>query len=45
MKSILLSASPGIPILGPSGASAHLRGIASALHAQAIITPYRADHR
>ena len=31
LRALVLSADPGVPLLGPSGASAHLRGIARAL--------------
>ena len=41
---VLLSAAPGIPALGPSGASAHLRGVATALGAT-VVTPRLADYR
>lgn len=41
---VLLSAAPGIPALGPSGASAHLRGVATALGAT-LVTPRLVDHR
>ena len=40
----MLSAAAGIPALGPSGASAHLRGVAEALRAP-IVCPQAADHR
>ena len=43
-RPLVLSASPGIPALGPSGASAHLRGIATALSAP-IVCPRAADGR
>ena len=36
---------PGIPAAGPSGASAHLRGIAEALDAVALVTPRHHDRR
>ncbi len=44
-RTVLLSAAPGIPLLGPSGASAHLRGVAEALRPHAVVTARRADHR
>lgn len=43
-RPIVLSAAPGIPLLGPSGASAHVRGVAEALHAT-VVTPRSVDHR
>ena len=45
---LLLSTAAGIPLLGPSGASAHLRGIARALQAVGDVTvavPRLHDHR
>lgn len=42
---LLLSAAPGVPVLGPSGASAHLRGIAGALRPEAIVAARAQDHR
>lgn len=44
MRPILISAAPGIPLLGPSGASAHVRGMAESLCAT-VITPRWVDHR
>lgn len=44
-RPVLLDAAPGIPVLGPSGASAHVRGIAEALRPVAIVAARRADHR
>jgi glycosyltransferase involved in cell wall biosynthesis len=43
-RPVVISAAPGIPLLGPSGASAHLRGIAAALAAP-VVTPRWVDHR
>ena len=43
-RPLVLSASPGIPALGPSGASAHLRGVAEALRAP-IVCPRAVDGR
>jgi glycosyltransferase involved in cell wall biosynthesis len=45
MPPLLLSAAPGIPVLGPSGASAHLRGVAGALKPAAIVCAREVDHR
>ena len=42
---LLLCAAPGIPLLGPSGASAHLRGIAGALRPAVVVCAQRSDHR
>ncbi|HNC94910.1 MAG TPA: glycosyltransferase family 4 protein [Myxococcota bacterium] len=36
-RPLLLCAAPGIPLLGPSGSSAHLRGVARALHATCVV--------
>jgi len=45
----MLSAAPGIPLYGPSGASAHLRGVARAFHTLGwevhLAVPRLADHR
>ena len=38
VRPVLLNASPGIPYGGPSGASAHLRGVAEALRPVAVVT-------
>lgn len=43
-RPILISAAPGIPLLGPSGASAHVRGMAESLRAT-VVTPRWVDHR
>lgn len=43
-RPIVLSASPGVPALGPSGASAHLRGVATALCAP-VVCPRTVDSR
>lgn len=43
-RPLVVCAAPGIPALGPSGASAHLRGVARALGAP-ILAARRADHR
>lgn len=43
-RPVVVSAAPGIPLLGPSGASAHVRGMAEALRAT-VITPRWVDHR
>ncbi len=49
MRTLLFSADPGIPLHGPSGASAHLRGVARALGAAGqvvtIAVPRRSDAR
>jgi alpha-maltose-1-phosphate synthase len=49
MDALLFSADPGIPLDGPSGASAHLRGIGRALgragHGVTVAVPCRSDHR
>lgn len=42
---ILLNAAPGIPIHGPSGASAHLRGLANALRPRVLVTARAEDRR
>jgi glycosyltransferase involved in cell wall biosynthesis len=44
-RPLLLNAAPGIPVLGPSGASAHVRGIAGALHPTAIVAARDLDRR
>lgn len=44
-RPILLCAAPGIPVLGPSGASAHVRGVAEALRPVAVVAALRADRR
>jgi len=48
-KALLFSADPGIPLLGPSGSSAHLRGVHQALQAHAfdvhVAIPQREDQR
>lgn len=41
---VVLNAAPGIPLLGPSGASAHVRGVAAALGAT-VVTARREDRR
>lgn len=41
---LYLCAAPGIPVLGPSGASAHVRGLAEALGAR-VIAARDVDHR
>ncbi len=41
----MLSGAPGVPVLGPSGASAHLRAVADALGASCILAPLDVDHR
>ena len=43
-RPLVVCAAAGIPALGPSGASAHLRGVARALGAP-ILAARRADHR
>ncbi len=43
-RPVVLSAAVGIPALGPSGASAHLRGVATALRAP-IVCPLPVDGR
>lgn len=49
MRALLFSADPGIPLDGPSGASAHLRGVGRALagagHEVTVAVPRRADGR
>lgn len=49
MRALLFSADPGIPLDGPSGASAHLRGVGRALleagNAVTIAVPRRGDAR
>ena len=49
MRILLLSGARGIPLYGPSGASAHLRGIAQAFgrlgHTVTVATPRLSDHR
>ncbi|MFZ5478203.1 MAG: glycosyltransferase [Myxococcota bacterium] len=45
MSRLLLSAAPGIPLRGPSGSSAHLRGIAGALKPAAVVCARELDHR
>lgn len=42
---LLLNAAPGIPLWGPSGASAHLRGVAEAWRPDAVITAKLQDRR
>ena len=42
---MLICAAPGVPVLGPSGSSAHLRGIAGALGPAAIVAARKVDHR
>jgi alpha-maltose-1-phosphate synthase len=42
---LYLNAAPGIPLLGPSGASAHVRGIAQAWRPDRVITARAADRR
>ncbi|MES2643594.1 MAG: glycosyltransferase family 4 protein [Myxococcota bacterium] len=45
MSRVLLVPAPGIPVRGPSGASAHVRGIAQALRPTAIVAARAHDHR
>lgn len=45
MSRVLLVPAPGIPVRGPSGASAHVRGIAQALRPVAIVAARAQDHR
>ena len=42
---LLLNAAPGIPVYGPSGASAHVRGLANALRPRVVITARDEDRR
>lgn len=42
---MVLCGAPGIPARGPSGASAHLRAVANALGAAALVTPLEVDRR
>lgn len=42
---VLLSAAPGIPLFGPSGASAHLRGLAAALRPEVVVCALEHDRR
>ena len=42
---VLLCGAPGIPVLGPSGSSAHLRGIAGALQPDLVVAARRSDAR
>lgn len=42
---LLLVAAPGIPVRGPSGASAHVRGVASALRPDGIVAARDVDRR
>lgn len=44
-RPLLLVAAPGIPVRGPSGASAHVRGVAGALRPVAIVAARAHDHR
>lgn len=49
MRIALLAPAPGIPVLGPSGASAHLRGVAQAMvdlgHSLRIVASLEQDRR
>lgn len=45
MGAVLLCAAPGVPVLGPSGASAHLRGIAGALKPDVLVAARASDGR
>lgn len=45
MGAVLLCAAPGIPVRGPSGASAHLRGIAGALRPDLLVAARLVDAR
>jgi glycosyltransferase involved in cell wall biosynthesis len=45
MSRLLLVPAPGIPVLGPSGASAHVRGIADAWRPDAIVAAHASDKR
>ncbi len=42
---VLIVAAPGIPVRGPSGASAHVRGVAAALRPDAVVAAREVDHR
>jgi glycosyltransferase involved in cell wall biosynthesis len=44
-RPVLLCAAPGVPARGPSGASAHLRGIATALRPVALVVARASDRR
>ena len=44
-RPLLLVPAPGVPVLGPSGASAHVRGIAGALRPVAIVAAREVDGR
>jgi len=49
MRALMIAPARGIPVLGPSGASAHLRGMAWAFHRQdpglRIVAAAESDHR
>lgn len=42
---MLVAAAPGVPVFGPSGASAHVRGVANALRPDAVIAALEVDRR
>lgn len=42
---MLVNAAPGIPVFGPSGASAHLRGVAQALRPERVVCAVDVDRR
>ncbi len=42
---VVCCGAPGVPAAGPSGASAHLRAVADALGARALVTPRHHDRR
>jgi glycosyltransferase involved in cell wall biosynthesis len=44
-RPVVCCGAPGVPAAGPSGASAHLRGVAEALDAVALVTPRHHDRR
>ena len=44
-RTLLLVPAPGVPVLGPSGASAHVRGLAEALRPDAIVCANATDRR
>lgn len=45
MARLYLNGAPGIPVLGPSGASAHIRGVLDAWRPDAVVSVKRADRR
>lgn len=45
MTRVLLATAPGVPLLGPSGASAHVRGVAGALRPNVIVCGRVVDRR